>query len=450
MNTKICLFQDYLSAISIREKNQIFRDLRVEIIDSHPEESETKYRPLGAEFRNQYRNVIIELKDKFGKFGPNSLEAIAKAETDNLLVNEFSEKSRRFFNRLREQIEIFSSPIASWAINPINWFRITSKKSAYELQTEISSEFPCLIFDDIPLECFSTPDVSLANLDEILSLTGIFQAWQNDNFGKKGKIVVLDTGISPDLKNQFNINETTVGSLSPGDDDGHGTAICALILALVPKAEIESIKVMSSFDNGNIWNLINGLTSLYSRKFLVINTSLGLKSQFIGSLGPAAISLQEAISNIVSSSASQHSFLIGAAGNEARNQLSWPSAASEALSVGAHTGSLTLSSFSNYSTSANNFILTPGGDLRKSDLKTETFGKYGQGLSRNIYGTSFSCAIATSISALLQNYSWFQAMDIPSRISLFRNHCRKNIDGFPILNIADIGAVWPLRNGMPD
>jgi hypothetical protein len=368
------------------------------------------------------------------------------AHGDREWSNTFSKINRKFFEYLKEIPPNIVGNIPIWALDPNNWFHIASRKGAYELQSEVSSMFPCTIFDDVPIECLSpTPEVRIENLDEILRTTGIYQAWQNNNFGQTSKVIIFDTGVTDQLRNRFSIEESTVGGLSHGDTDGHGTAISEMVLALAPKTKVESIKVMESHSEGNIWNLISGLSSLYNKPDCLVNISVGVKPNYINLLGFEAVSFRESITHLVASSSSQKCFIISAAGNDSSSYLRWPSAAPDALAIGGHNASVMLSSFSNFSESAQNYILTPSGELRSEDHKLETFGNYGIGLARGIYGTSFSCAIATGVSAILQSYGWFRYMDIPSRISLFRNHCRKNRNGYPILNLADIGAVWPLQ-----
>jgi len=452
MNNKICLFHDYLSDIPPKVKVEMLNEMHAEVIDHRERNHKENERPYNftSDIRSQYREVVIETRKKFGRYAPNALSAIIRAHGDTEWSNIFSKRNHEFFGYLSEMPSQMIDDIPIWALDSNNWFHIASKKGTYELQSEVSSIFPCTIFDDVPIECLSpNPEVSIENFDEILRTTGIYQAWQNDNFGENSKVIIIDTGITDQLRNRFSIEESTVGGLPLGDTDGHGTAISEMVLALAPKTKVESIKVMGSYSEGNIWNLISALSSLYKKNDCIINISLGVIPNYINSLGSGAISFRDSITNIVDSASSQKCFIISAAGNDSNPYLRWPSAAPNALAVGGHNASVMLSSFSNFSESAQNYILTPGGELRSEDHKLETFGNYGIGLARSIYGTSFSCAIASGVSAILQSYGWFRSMDIPSRISLFRNHCKKNSNGYPILNIADIGAVWPLKKNEP-
>jgi hypothetical protein len=186
------------------------------------------------------------------------------------------------------------------------------------------------------------------------------------------------------------------------------------------------------------------MSQLYPQSGNVVNLSLGVSPDWVRGLGPQAIAFKDSISNILSSLSSQSNFAISAAGNDGLPDLRWPAAAPTTLAVGSHNSSLTRSSFSNFLPGAANLVLAPGGDVRAQDNRVEGFGRYGHGLSRELFGTSFSTAVASAVSCLLMAYPWFSSMQVLSRISLFKNHCHQNEQGFSILNVTDIGAVWPI------
>jgi len=219
-----------------------------------------------------------------------------------------------------------------------------------------------------------------------------------------------------------------------------------LILAIAPQASVESIKIMDSSQNGgDLDSLYSALLRFHSQvaSDCIVNVSVGVNQACLSKPGTNPVSFRETMTSFVSCAAEQKCFIIGAAGNYSQSFLLWPAAAPHALAVGAFNSKTMRSTFSNYSDSAPNFVLAPGGE-RSIDNELETFGKYGFGLSNHIIGTSFSCAIASGIAALLNGDDRFKSMDIPGRISLLKNHCRKNREGFSLLNISDIGAVWPL------
>lgn len=446
MRTKICLFLDYLSVIPLTVKTRIISQFQAEIVDdSHQIQSEfdeTTRRDFSIDQTFQYKETILELRRAFSAYTPNVIQAALIGEGILDLSRFLTPRSLEFINSQRESR---NRNITNWALNINNWFLINSETPSYELQSQISSEFPALVFENIPIECSSTkePDVTISNLDDILQSCGVYQLWERNNFGDRSEIVLLDTGISTLKSSKHNINPAAISSLNSVDSDGHGTAIAELVLSICPQANITSIKILNSFTDGNIWNFISGLTSLYNKQNSIVNLSIGVVPTYLQRLGPSLISFKESIVNITNSAASQRNFLIAAAGNDNIPELRWPAAANSVLAVGSHNLSFQLSSFSNYANSQN-FILSLGGDLRKYDNKIEGFGRYGLGLSRDIFGTSFSTAIVTGISGLLMSYPWFSEMSVSSRISLFRNHCRKNESGYPILNVSDVGAIWPL------
>jgi hypothetical protein len=330
-----------------------------------------------------------------------------------------------------------------WALDPDNWFLVASAEHPFSLESRLSERFPCLVFEDGPIECAAPGhvDVQLDNLDEVLQATGIYQIWQNGNLGQAGSVCVLDTGIR---QPSTAVTASAVGGLSPTDIDGHGSAIVELIRALSPEATIESICVTQTYAGGQIWNLISGLTQLYSRHGLIVNLALGVAPDWIDKLGPQAIGFRESISHLLSSLGSNHCLPVSASGNDGRPRLRWPAACAEALAVGSHNQAFARSSFSNHRSDASNLLLAPGGEFRETDGYIQGFGRYGHGLTRSMYGTSFSTAVATAVCSLLQAHPWFSQMHVSSRIALFRNHCRRNDEGIPLLNVADIGAVWPV------
>jgi formylglycine-generating enzyme required for sulfatase activity len=449
MSRKICLFYDYLSDISPREKESFFLKLNVEVIgrrkQTYQVEEKKKYDAT-IEWRDAYREVANVVRHRFGRYAPDAMQAMIRGHTYRQWSNIFSQRGNQFLHYLLEA-DSLNDYLLAWALNQDNWIYINSEMDTQELEASVSDHFPCAIFDDVPLECLaSEPDVHLENIEEVLESTGIYQAWDHDNYGQNSRVVILDTGITKSVRDRCAIKESAVNGLSCGDNYGHGTAVTELILALAPKARIESVKVIDSATSGNnIWNLLSGLTDLYRKSDRLVNVSLGVKPSFMGTLDHSSASFETTLTNVIKSAASQKCFVISAAGNDGCRRLRWPSAAPDALAVGAHNKEKNISSFSNFSKSVTNYILSPGGDVCGPGCEAKCFGKYGISLNNPIYGTSFSCAIATAVAAILHGCSWFKAMDVPSRISLLRNNCKTNSSGFPILNLADIGAVWPLE-----
>ena len=79
MNTKICLFHDYLSDISPREKVGMLGEMRAKVIDQVEISSiNHEKRLFGAtsNVRRQYRDIVMETKRHFGRYAPNALAAM--------------------------------------------------------------------------------------------------------------------------------------------------------------------------------------------------------------------------------------------------------------------------------------------------------------------------------------------------------------------------------------
>lgn len=440
MTQLICHFQDYLSDLSPSLKSDILREANVEVVQRLGERRrERTHEQINI---RSYGRLVSEVRSIFGNNASIALSAALTAGPESAVVRSLSGSSKEALFTIGRQGETIRNRIPQWALDSENWFLVESEDGAVTVQSQVSEKFPCLVFDNGPFDCATVadPEVDLINLEDILQATGIYQLWQRGNLGQSGTVRILDTGI----RRMKGDSAFGAGTLSPFDRDGHGTAIFEMIRALSPKATIESICVTETFSGGRVWNLISGLTKLYSTRRSIVNLSIGLRPDWIASLGQEAVSFRESISNVLRSLNALGHFPICAAGNDGLASLRWPAACHYSLAVGSHNQGFERSSFSNYLIGAPNMILAPGGDLRQMDGKVQGFGRYGPGLTRDVYGTSFSTAVASALACLLEGYDWFANMEVASRISLFRNHCRQNADGLPILNVTDIGAVWPI------
>lgn len=451
MSELICLFQDYLSALSPVEKMSFLRKADVRIVASAAESihrDETEANGGGFDVpRDSYKRLIQELRARYGRNAPSAFSALMVAGPEAEPARNLSDGTREalyYVHRLGPEAYAGSLP---WAADPRNWYLVESEASPVTVQSQIGAQFPCNLFPNGPVECAAPadPSLQLERLDDVLQSTGIYGLWRHGNLGQGASCVVLDTGAEPRLMND-GVDASAVGGLSETDQDGHGTAVIGLIRAISPRTNVESICVSQSYSGGQIWNLISGLSQLYQRADTIINLSLGVSPDWVRSLGPQALGFKEALSNLLASLGARHNFAVGAAGNDGLPDLRWPAASPDALAVGSHNTAFHRSSFSNYRLDAPNLVFAPGGEVRSMDGRVEGFGRYGSGLSRDVFGTSFSTAVASAMSCLLMAYGWFQSMEPRSRISLFKNHCRQNQEGLAILNLVDVGAVWPLTD----
>ncbi|MBN8569982.1 MAG: S8/S53 family peptidase [Ignavibacteria bacterium] len=412
----------------------------LEVIETIPN-SESNFIPeenFSMESVSQYRETVLELRKAFNFYGPGILQNIFFREKFVDLL-KLSPKSLEFvMYRIQNNN---AQNLGAWALNSDNWFLVNSDKEALELQKLVSLEFPVLIFDNLSVEYFGNTNVGidLPNFEEIVHSTGIHELWKRGHLGSNYEIVVIDTGVSDFCAKKNNIERTSVLNFNPCDFDGHGSSIAETILAVSPQAKISSKKAVE-LKRKDMFNIGSALTSLYSKYNTIVNISIGINPTDFKNKKINGLALKETVIHAAYSGANNNNLFIAAGGNYSKPELIWPAAANNILAVGSHNKEFELSSFSNYSYSAN-FILSPGGDKNKFTQKIESLGKYE---STEIYGTSFSTAIVSGVCSLLMDYRWFREMSVSSKIALFNNICRKNKSGFPILNISDLGAVWPL------
>jgi hypothetical protein len=445
MRELICHFQDYMSALSAGEKRGILHRADAEVLRELKPSHFDKPDILSID-REPYRQLVSDVRRVFAGNAPAALTALVEAGPDAAAAQGLSGSSREALLLARERVEQSSREIPAWALDPENWFLIGTNEAPITIQSRISSAFPCILFENGPIECAAAGDldVRLANIEDILQATGVYQLWAKGNMGQDGVVCVLDTGASSALVGLSGVSANAVDGLQSEDRDGHGTAVIEMIRALSPRVTIESMCVTQSYSGGQIWNLVAGLTSLYTVSQRVVNLSLGVTPEWVATLGPQGLGFRETMSNVLRSLAARGHFPVAAAGNDGAGTLRWPAASAESLAVGAHNAAFERSAFSNHRSDALNMVLAPGGEVRQIDGKIIGFGRYGEGLTRDIYGTSFSTAVASALASLLSAYEWFASMQVPSKISLFKNHCRRNSEGYSILNVADVGAVWPI------
>lgn len=445
---QICLFKDFLSILSYDEKLEILAAAGAQVMEAMKrgdEKQSARETSRNYYFKEmpRYGEMIRSFEQLFGTNAASALSAIIR-NPDIQWTDSFQGDTRITLKNFRGDTGL-PEKIAYWALDPSNWFLVQSDASSFELESNLSAQFPCLVFDNMGVECASpVPDVKLEGIERILQATGAYEVWNQGLFGKGSKVTVIDTGVESNAALRMSVTGLAAAGLHPDDSDGHGTAITQLIRAIAPSCEITSFKVLNSYNRGDIWRLMEAFTNFLGQENNTLCIALTVSEKLVTMLGPSFQSFQQAITHTMGCLSNGSNFVVCASGNDSLSRLLWPSACRYALAVGAHNDIYELSSFSNYDAAADNFLLAPGGEKRRSDLSVETFGRYGAGLSRNIYGTSFSTAIMAGASALLDQYGWFQTMKIPSRISLMHQYCRKNRQGFPIFNMADIGAIWPL------
>lgn len=112
----------------------------------------------------------------------------------------------------------------------------------------------------------------------------------SDVTGKGVKVAVLDSGINkhPDLGGNIKEGYNAINpSEFPIDDYGHGTIVCGVIAAqknrfgivgVAPEAELYPVKVLDSYGEGDILDVVNGIDWCIKNKIQIINMSFAIEN----------------------------------------------------------------------------------------------------------------------------------------------------------------------------
>lgn len=238
-------------------------------------------------------------------------------------------------------------------------------------------------------------------------------------------VALLDTGVAYETNTADGTTYARAGSLTdtafvhpydfvnddahPNDDHMHGTHIASLIASgggssqvagVAPGVTLMPIKVLDEQNEGTEWELIEGLWHAIDHDADIINLSLTMAPGYVPSLA-----LQEALAE----AANQEIFMVGAAGNDALDAVSWPAASPYVIAV---SSSCFDGSLAPYTNRGPEVALTAYGgcmnqdvnrDGRPDGLLAETIVEGDPSQTQLAYwgGTSQSAAIATGIAATL-------------------------------------------------
>lgn len=183
-----------------------------------------------------------------------------------------------------------------------------------------------------------------------LPVIGTEQGWNVTRGNEEVQIAIVDTGVDldhPDLRNRLVKGYNVIDEKSePDDDNGHGTHVAGIIASETNNNEgvagmtwfskIMPVKAMGAKGYGTTFDIAKGIVWAVDQGADVINLSLG-------NYQPSKV-LEEAVryayeNNVV---------MVSAAGNDASNQPTYPSAYPEVLSVAAVDYNGKRASFSNY------------------------------------------------------------------------------------------------------
>ncbi len=263
------------------------------------------------------------------------------------------------------------------------------------------------------------------------------QAWANliadHHPGGRGVIVaVLDTGVayrnwrhfrrSPDFKRTRFVSpyDFVAHNRYPLDRDGHGTFVAGMIgestnnnfalTGLAYGASIMPIRVLNRGGTGSASTIARGIRYAVKHHAQVINLSLEFTPDVTAAEIPDLMSALRYASR-------HHVVVVGAAGNDYANQISYPARASSVISVGATTRDRCVADYSNISRRLD--LVAPGGgdDMSLSSdpdcnpdralpaISQMTFFSSSHpdrfGYPGGIFGTSMSTAEVSATAALV-------------------------------------------------
>ncbi|HMU47596.1 MAG TPA: S8/S53 family peptidase [Chitinophagaceae bacterium] len=229
---------------------------------------------------------------------------------------------------------------------------------------------------------------------------------QSSICGQDVKIAVLDTGINPSLLpfphkvfgNQY-ATDIPTSTLTPIDNNGHGSLVAYIINSIAPGAEIISFKVMDT--QGNVGSLLSGLY-LAETEFKpdIYNLSLAVSCD----LGACAYCGNDVMINTQQlellfemidrqRATNPLPLIVAAAGNNS-STIKMPASFNNVLSVGSYTPGTPYKGYSKIDSSK--YILAPGGLRTRNE--SIAFRPYFS--SEILYeGTSFATAFVSGISA---------------------------------------------------
>ena len=188
-------------------------------------------------------------------------------------------------------------------------------------------------------------DESIAwGVDEIGA--NLYTRWNELNeYTTPVKVAVIDTGINRNhtvfknrIKHTANTKNYLNGNEWPDDDNGHGTGVAGVIVESTPSnVEIYPMKVMNQ--NGETDSFITVLSAVSNAaeidKVDIINLSLGVSGEGSNPAPNCNSSEYSIFNELFGEVVNSGSLVIAAAGNEAKNSVSFPANCSNVVAVSA-------------------------------------------------------------------------------------------------------------------
>jgi subtilisin family serine protease len=234
--------------------------------------------------------------------------------------------------------------------------------------------------------------------------------------GSGVRVGILDSGIDAAFtpasvvqRSNIMAGNNVAASSDISDGHGHGSQMANIIATVAPDADYAFGRIADASGCTTTWHLIAGLAVV--RDCHVINLSIASSPQATtfacSSLSDEVVS--EILATVVHDTCERDAVVVAAAGNKTVASLSYPARLEESIAVVSVNSANTLSSFSNYGTSAHNgakhnaVFAAPGGDdAKKGAPATERVGSNAAG-TKDYFGTSHAAAYASGVVALYRS-----------------------------------------------
>lgn len=172
------------------------------------------------------------------------------------------------------------------------------------------------------------------------------KAWKLNYNGKGVKIGIIDTGVDTVHKDLRIAGGKSFieGITSYRDNNGHGTHVAGIIGALdnkigmigvAPKSELYALKALDKDGTGYVSDVINAINWCIDNKMDIINLSMGINEDIFY------------LKDAVDRAAAAGIVVVAAAGNEAKNNVSYPARYPSVIGTGALITNTSLATFSN-------------------------------------------------------------------------------------------------------
>ena len=144
-----------------------------------------------------------------------------------------------------------------------------AKVNKFKVGKVITASIPADQVSNLNVDVLPNREVQAFSIDT--SETNVESFWNNGFTGKNVKVAVLDTGVNSN--NVIAANDFTGSNTI--DENGHGTKIAEIILAMAPDVQLINAKVLDKDGKGSEASVIAGINYAVEQGANVISLSLG-------------------------------------------------------------------------------------------------------------------------------------------------------------------------------